>query len=303
MKVYPYVKVAMKRKGSLLIVVLESIIFMGLLYGCVKSTPRTITLDKTNSSVEVTQVPSPPLAPRPIPTPVPTFPPTPSVTEKRVALVIGNSAYKDVPLQNPTHDAEDISRMLRVVGFTVITKTNLNQRTMEETINEFFQQIQQGDVALFYYSGHGSQVNGENYLLPVGENIQSESDIRYKAVNVGYILGKMEESGTQTNIIILDACRNNPFKGIRSLNNGLTVMNAPGGTFLAYATAPNSVAFDDGTARNSIYTKYLLEALQVKGLPIEQAFKRVLKNVEQETNGRQIPWISSSLRENFIFNP
>ena len=146
------------------------------------------------------------------------------------------------------------------------------------------------------------QVQGENYLLPVGENIRSESDVRYKAVNAGYILGKMEESGNRTNILILDACRNNPFKSFRSLTKGLTVMNAPGGTFIAYATAPGTVA-SDGTERNGTYTKHLLEAIQIKGSAIEQAFKRVLNNVEKETQGKQIPWTSSSLREDFYFNP
>jgi len=197
-----------------------------------------------------------------------------------------------------------MAEALDSLQFNVITKFNLNQREreMEEVINEFFKQIQNGDVALFYFSGHGSQVQGENYLLPVGEHIQSESDIRYKAVNAGYILGKMEESGNRTNIMILDACRNNPFKSVRSLSKGLTIMEAPGGTFIAYATAPGKVALD-GTERNGVYTKYLLEALRIKGMPIEQAFKSVLKNVEKETNGQQIPWTASSLREDFSFNP
>ena len=223
---------------------------------------------------------------------------------KRIALLIGNSAYQEVPLKNPVNDAKDMAEALDSLQFNVITKFNLNQREreMEEVINEFFKQIQNGDVALFYFSGHGSQVQGENYLLPVGEHIQSESDIRYKAVNAGYILGKMEESGNRTNIMILDACRNNPFKSVRSLSKGLTIMEAPGGTFIAYATAPGKVALD-GTERNGVYTKYLLEALRIKGMPIEQAFKSVLKNVEKETNGQQIPWTASSLREDFSFNP
>ena len=123
----------------------------------------------------------------------------------------------------------------------------------QEVINEFFKQIQNGDVALFYFSGHGSQVQGENYLLPVGEHIQSESDIRYKAVNAGYILGKMEESGNRTNIMILDACRNNPFKSVRSLSKGLTIMEAPGGTFIAYATAPRESSVRWNRTKRRVY--------------------------------------------------
>lgn len=224
------------------------------------------------------------------------------VQEKRVALIIGNSQYKDVPLQNPVHDAEDIANTLQMLGFTVIIRTNINQRSMDEAITMFVQQIQYGDVALFYFSGHGVQVDGENYLLPVGEVLQSENDIRYKAINAGYLLGKMEESGNRTNIFVLDACRNNPFKGLRSLSKGLIMMDAPGGTFIAYATAPGKAA-EDGGGRNSPYTKYLIEALKMKGVSIEQAFKQVLRSVEAETGGRQVPWTSSSLREDFYFNP
>lgn len=257
----------------------------------------------------VTEEPQPASTPQPIrPTPTPTEKPPSEVqrqrntTEKKYALIIGNSDYQDMPLQNPVHDAEDMNKILQDLGFTVLTKVNARQREMEDAINLFAQQILNGDVALFYFSGHGAQVKGENYLLPIAENIQSESDIRYKGVNAGYVLGKMEESGNRTNILILDACRNNPFKGIRSMSKGLTIMDAPGGTFIAYATAPNTVAFD-GTERNGIYTKYLLKALQMQGIPIEQAFKHVLRGVEQETHGQQIPWIASSLRDDFYFNP
>lgn len=227
---------------------------------------------------------------------------TSPLSKKKVALVIGNSDYTEAPLQNPGHDAEDITKILQMLGFTVTAKININQQQMENAVTEFVKQIQNGDIALFYFSGHGVQVKGENYLLPVGVSFQSESDIRYKAVNAGYILGRMEESGNRTNIFILDACRNNPFKGLRSLSKGLIMMDAPGGTFIAYATAPGTAA-EDGVGRNSPYTKHLIAALKIKGIPIEQTFKQVLREVEQETEGRQIPWTSSSLREDFYFNP
>jgi len=222
--------------------------------------------------------------------------------QRRVALVIGNANYADAPLRNPTHDAEDMARVLASLHFTVITRTNINQREMEDAVQEFFRAMEHHDVALFYFSGHGTQVQGENYLIPVRENIQSESDVRYKAVNAGYVLGKMEESGRGTNIVILDACRNNPFKSFRSQNRGLVVMSAPRGSFVAYATAPGSVAHD-GTGRNGTYTRHLLEAVQMKGTPIEQVFKQVVVDVEQETANQQTPWTSSSLRDDFYFNP
>ena len=222
--------------------------------------------------------------------------------QKRIALVIGNNQYKESPLRNPTHDAEDIANVLRGLGFTVQTKINADQRGMEDAVKEFVREIQNGDVGLFYFSGHGVQVGGENYLIPVGDSIEFETDVRYKAVNAGLILGRMEESRNRTNIFILDACRNNPFKGFRSMSKGLTMMDAPVGTFIAYATAPGSVAAD-GTDRNSPYAKHFMQALKLKGMKIEEVFKQVLREVRNETQGKQIPWTASSLQDDFWFNP
>ncbi len=223
--------------------------------------------------------------------------------QRRVALVIGNSDYKVGPLQNPGHDAEDISRVLQTLGFAVQTKINADHPEMEEAINEFVQEIQNGDVALFYFSGHGVQVRGENYLIPIGGSIKSETDVRFKTLNAALVLGKMEESRNRTNIVILDACRNNPFKSLfRSAGKGLSKIDAPKGTFIAYATAPDSVAAD-GSGRNSPYTKHLMESIKLKGTPIEQSFKLVAKAVNKETGGQQIPWTSSSLLEDFYFYP
>ncbi len=225
-----------------------------------------------------------------------------STGRKRVALIIGNSEYKEAPLRNPAHDAEDIAKVLGELGFTVHTKINASQQEMEEVVQEFVSEIQNGDVGLFYFSGHGVQVGGDNYLIPVGSSFETETDVRFKAVNAGFILGKMEESRDRTNIFILDACRNNPFKGFRSLSKGLTGMDARVGTFIAYATAPGSVALD-GTDRNSPYAKHIMEAMRPAGVKIEDVFKRVLRSVEKETGGKQIPWVASSLREDFYFNP
>jgi len=222
------------------------------------------------------------------------------MSEQKIALVIGNNDYKNAPLHNPENDAKDMARILSILGFAVTKKTNLNQQEMEEVINEFIEQIQPGDVALFYFSGHGSQVRGENYLVPVGENIRSEGHILYKAVKVGDILSQMEESGNRTNIVILDVCRE--LKGVWLFNKGLAAVNAPAGTFIAYATAPGMIA-PDGTEPNSVYTKHLLEAIQIQGITITQVFENVLRAVEEETSGQQIPWTSSSLQEDFSFYP
>src|SRR5208283_555362 len=205
--------------------------------------------------------------------------------QRRVALVIGNSDYKIHPLQNPAHDAEDISGVLRNLGFSVQTKINADHRGMEEAVNKFVQEIQNGDVALFYFSGHGVQVKGENFLIPLDDSIQMEADVRFKTLNAGLVLAKMEESRNRTNIVILDACRNNPFKGLfRSASTGLSKMDAPKGTFIAYATSPDSVAAD-GAGRNSPYTKHLMEAVTVKDISIAQAFTRVANAVDKETAG------------------
>ncbi|HVN77809.1 MAG TPA: caspase family protein [Terriglobia bacterium] len=223
--------------------------------------------------------------------------------QRRVALIIGNSDYKVAPLRNPAHDAEDISGVLRTLGFAVQTKTNVNHLEMEEAVNKFVQEIQNGDVALFYFSGHGVQVRGENYLIPLGSPIRSEADVRFKTLNAGLVLAKTKESRNRANIVILDACRNNPFKGLfRSPGTGLSKMDAPKGTFIAYAASPDSVAAD-GTERNSPYTKHLMEALKVQDIPIEQALKLVAKAVNKETGGQQTPWILSSLLDDFYCNP
>jgi uncharacterized caspase-like protein len=143
-------------------------------------------------------------------------------------------------------------------------------------------------------------VRGENYLLPVGENIRSEGHILYKAIKVSEILNRMKESGNQANILILDACRE--VKGLWLFNKGLAAMNAPVGTVVAYATAPGMLA-PDGTERNSVYTKHLLDAIQIQGIPIVQAFENVLNSVQQATDGQQTPWTSSALQGDVSLNP
>jgi hypothetical protein len=224
-----------------------------------------------------------------------------SAQERRIALIIGNGAYKSSPLRNPVNDATDIANALRNLGFYVILKTNANQRTMEESIRNFGKKLHLGGVGLFYFAGHGLQVKGINYLIPLGANIGSEADVKYEAVDAGRVLAQMEEAENDLNIVILDACRNNPFaRSFRSSGKGLSRMDAPKGSLIAYATSPGSVAAD-GEGRNGIYTKYLLKYMSSPNLKVEEVLKQVRVDVINDTNEKQIPWESSSLTGDFYF--
>ncbi|MEN8188664.1 MAG: caspase family protein [Thermodesulfobacteriota bacterium] len=221
--------------------------------------------------------------------------------EPRHALVIGNGKYKNAPLKNPENDAGDIAAALKMNGFQVKLLNNASQRQMGDAIRLFTKNLQKGGVGLFYYAGHGLQVGGTNYLVPVDARIETETDVRYNAIPAGLILGKMEDAGNSMNIVILDACRNNPYsRGFRSAETGLARMDAPTGSIIAYATAPGSVAAD-GSGRNGIYTKSLLKHINEPGLTIEQVFKRVTQSVVDESGRKQVPWVSSSFFGNFYF--
>jgi len=171
---------------------------------------------------------------------------------------------------------------------------------MENAIRDFGKRLQSGDTALFYFSGHGIQVDGMNYLLPIGTKIDSVDEIKYKAVNANMVLDKLEQAGSQVNIIILDVCRNNPFARFRSLQRGLALMASPSGTLIAYATSPGNVAYD-GDERNSPYTQHLLNVMKTPGLKLEEVFKQVRVSVMAETDNKQVPWESSSLTGDFYF--
>src|SRR5262245_12634330 len=162
---------------------------------------------------------------------------------KRLALVIGNGSYKTSPLSNPVNDARDVAQSLRELGFDVVYKENATRADMKSSIQGFGDDIIKGDVALFYYAGHGAQVKGENYLIPVDASINKEQEIEYESVNAGFLLAQMASAQNKLNIVILDACRNNPFaRSFRSQASGLAQMSAPAGTIIAYATEPGSVA-------------------------------------------------------------
>jgi hypothetical protein len=224
-----------------------------------------------------------------------------SVQERRIALVIGNGAYKSSPLANPVNDANDVAAALKKLGFSVKLKINANQRSMENSIRTFGKDLRSGGVGLFYFAGHGLQVHGRNYLIPIGANIKSEADVKYESVDAGRVLSQMYEAENGLNIIILDACRDNPYaRSFRSSEKGLAKMDAPTGSILAYATAPGSVAAD-GTGKNGLYTSMLLKHMMEPNLVIERVFKKVRVDVIKESANRQVPWELSSLTGDFYF--
>jgi len=221
--------------------------------------------------------------------------------ERRVALVIGNSSYKSSPLRNPVKDARAMAEALAATGFKVTVVEDATETAMRRAIRTFGDELLSGGVGLFYYAGHGMQVRGRNYLIPVNADIEREDEVEDQAVDANLVLGKMDSAKNALNLMILDACRNNPFaRTFRSAAQGLAQMDAPSGTLVAFATAPGSVA-SDGDGDNGLYTKHLLANMTRPGLPIEQVFKEVRIGVGQDTGDRQVPWESSSLRGNFFF--
>jgi len=228
--------------------------------------------------------------------------PVHAAAERRVALVIGNAAYKDAPLDNPVNDARDMAEMLRRTGFEVIELINGTQKEMNRAIAKFGDRLRSDSVALFYYAGHGLQVRGKNYLVPIDAQISNETSIRVESVDVDGVLDQLASS--ELNVVILDACRNNPFeRKFRAMGGGgLAQMDAPKGSLIAYATAPGKTAAD-GDGRNGLFTGELLKQMQRPGLTIEQVFKNVRREVARATRDNQIPWESSSLTGDFYFLP
>jgi hypothetical protein len=222
---------------------------------------------------------------------------------RRVALVIGNGAYENAsPLKNPPNDARDMSATLKELGFDVTSDTNVSQREMKRLIREFGQKLRTGGVGLFYYAGHGVQSNGRNYLIPVEADIQSEAEVEDASVDVNLVLKYMDEAQNDLNIVILDACRNNPFaRSFRSAGSGLAPVDAPTGTVIGYATAPGRVA-SDGPGRNGLYTSELLKQMRVPGLSVSEMFMRVRAEVMRQTGSKQVPWEASSLVGAFYFS-
>ncbi|HKO63556.1 MAG TPA: caspase family protein [Pyrinomonadaceae bacterium] len=227
----------------------------------------------------------------------------PVSSARRVALVIGNGAYTAAPgLKNPPNDARDMAAMLKTLGFEVSSGVNLNQREMKRLIREFGMKLKGGGSGLFYYAGHGVQSKGRNYLIPVDANIQSEAEVEDSGVDAALVLNFMDDAQNGLNIVILDACRNNPFaRSFRSASDGLAQVDAPTGTLIAYATAPGRVA-SDGVGQNGLYTSELLKQMQLRDVSITDMFMRVRGEVMKQTGNKQVPWEASSLVGSFYFN-
>jgi Caspase domain len=223
---------------------------------------------------------------------------------QRLALVIGNSNYQNVPpLKNPSNDATLIAASLEKVGFEVTLLKDQDQRAMKLALLEFGRKLKQGvDAGLIYYAGHGIEVDGRNYLVPVDSNTQSEREADISNIDLDDVMALLEDSGVPFNILILDACRNNPFRGFRSQRGGLAPVNAPIGTYVAYSTAPGTVAAD-GDGDNSPFTKALAQQLATPGLTIESVFKNTRSAVRKISDGKQVPFDSSAIEGDFYFTP
>ena len=227
-------------------------------------------------------------------------------SEKRLALVIGNADYiYGGTLPNPVNDARSMSEALQKVGFDVLKFENLNQKDMKKAIDDFGTQLYNYDIGLFYYAGHGIQSGGFNYLIPVESQLVAYADVEYDCVRADRILRKMEYAKTDVNVLILDACRDNPFErkwSRAAAGKGLAFMDAPSGSLIAYATSPGRTAADGyGAGKNGLYTEALLKYIQQSGLQIEEVFKNVRREVETKSAGNQTPWESTSLKGYFYF--
>jgi hypothetical protein len=221
---------------------------------------------------------------------------------ERVALVVGNGAYANTTtLQNPANDAREMAATLRLAGFEVIELEDANRRTMIDGLRVFGEKLSPGGVGLFFYAGHGIQRRGENYLLPTDVVLAGEGDLKYEGFDVEDVLASMDEARVRLSLVILDACRDNPFaRSFRSTARGLAQIDPPRGALVAYATAPGKAAAD-GDDGHGLYTAELLAAMKVPGLNLKDVFERATDAVESKTAKAQLPWVNSSFRGDFYF--
>jgi TPR repeat protein len=229
---------------------------------------------------------------------------TSAMAEGRIALVIGNGKYARDPLPNPPRDAALIADTLRRVGFNVIEVIDADRQAMRNALISFSRKLAEADsIGLFYYAGHGVQVSGDNYLLPIDVDIRTEAEVLLQGINLNEILATLRPTSNRLAVAVLDACRNNPFVGLtRGLSRGLAPVTAPAGTLIAFSTAPGEVALD-GDGQNSPYTAAIARAIPVPGLAIEEVFKRARQDVMSATANAQVPWEHSSLTGRFVFVP
>ena len=289
-----------------------------LLAGCQGGTPVTVTRASTaekmtrNYDYISNPRPTPPSKPNvpsaslPKPfTPPPQPTPDADPGERRLALVIGNSAYPGgAYLRNPVNDAKGMSQALKKLRFAVMETLDADQKQMKMTIDRFGSRLKGYEVGLVYYAGHGIQVDGRNYLIPIDAQLKNKKQVEYDGIDAERILMNMEDSGSRVNIVILDACRDNPFerswsRGIKK-KKGLAQMNAPHGSLIAYSTSPGSTAAD-GEGMNGLYTSALLKYIRTPNLSIESVFKKVRTTVMARSDGAQTPWELSSLTGDFYF--
>jgi hypothetical protein len=221
----------------------------------------------------------------------------------RVALLIGNNAYPSAPLRNAVNDSRDLAAALRELGFRTILKENTTRTEMISALQEFGRALEGADAALFFYAGHAMQFKDRNYLIPIDAVMGSEDDVTFFSVEVAQVFDRMERARTRFNFVILDACRDNPFRDTFKVSaSGLAQMSGPSGTLIAYATAPGMTAAD-GFGRNGVYTGHILQNIKVPDMPVEVLFRKVREGVERDTKRLQTPWELSSIKGDFVFNP
>jgi uncharacterized caspase-like protein len=226
---------------------------------------------------------------------------TSTITGKRTALVIGNAAYQHAnPLKNPLNDANAMETTLKELGFEVKKLANANRSSLKEAINQWGQTLANYDVALFFYAGHALEIDGTNFLCPVNANPLNRAQVEDETITMRMVTGWMEEARTKTNIILLDACRDNPFRSFRSNEGGLANMSAPSGTFIGFAATPGKKA-SDGDRTNGLYTEAILKAIKTPNQTIDQSFNQVNAYVRQASGGAQVPFKNSSLEADFYF--
>jgi hypothetical protein len=222
---------------------------------------------------------------------------------RRLALVIGNRDYTRRPLSNPVNDASDLADSLNAIGFETKLVTNVDRLAFERAVRDFANEVRPGDVALFYFSGHGMGVDGQNYLLPVDFDAQSATEVKYQAQPASLIQELLQENGARVIILILDACRDNPYRNWKgSGGGGLTAMSGKG-VYVAFAAAPGRTADDNPRERNGRFTKFLLQSIGKAGLSIDDVFNEIRAGVSEETGGAQVPFSESGLIGRFVFRP
>jgi uncharacterized caspase-like protein len=236
--------------------------------------------------------------------------------ETRIALVIGNGTYRTAPLRNAVNDAHSLTDALRATGFQTSIRVNASRDDTVEALRSFVRSGSKNTVKMLFYAGHGLQVKGRNYLIPIDVEAITEEELPTRAIDLTEILERLTTDRSGINIVVLDACRDNPFsanlnkmadsrrmrtRGLTSSVQGLAAVQAPSGTLVAFSTSPGSVALDGAGQSNSVYTKHLIAAMQRPGVNVERVFKQVRVNVALETQQAQIPWETSSLMGEFCF--